>query len=175
MLPDNLASCRARYVHSDIPAADHDYSLADRELVAKVHVEQEIDSLVDTVKIDTGYGEVAAAMSAYRNQHGVESLPPQIGNREVAPRRVIELERDVASLENLADLRFHYVARQAILGNPEIKHSAGDRRGFKNCDRITHQREIVRRRKANRPSANDRHFIWKLLLAASFVDVNRML
>ena len=108
-------------------------------------------------------------------KHGVEALTAQIGNREVASGRVIQLERDVAGLENLAHLRFDHVARQAVFGNAQIEHSARDRSGFKNRDRVSHQCKIVRGRESDRPAADDRNFERKLLLPASFIYVNGML
>ena len=75
--------------------------------------------------------EIAAAMRADRDQYGIEALAPQIGDGEVPPGGMIQLQRDVAGFENLAHLRLHYVARQAIFGNAQIQHSAGHRRGFK--------------------------------------------
>ena len=54
MLLDDFTRCRAGHVHGDVAAADHDYFLADGELVAEIHVEQEVDALVDSVEIDAG-------------------------------------------------------------------------------------------------------------------------
>src|ERR1019366_4907128 len=65
------------HIHGNVAAADHDHFLADGELVTQVHVEQKIDSFVDAVQIDSGNGEIAAAMSAHRKQHSIE-LAPQI-------------------------------------------------------------------------------------------------
>ena len=88
---------------------------------------------------------------------------------------MIQLQRDVARLQNLADLRFYHAARQPVLRNSQIQHSARDRRGFEDRDRIAHQREIVRRRESNRAAAHHRNFVRKFVLPASFVDVDRTL
>ena len=150
VLPDHFARRRTRHVHGHVAAADHNHFLADGELVAEVHVQQEIDALVDAIQINPRNGEIAAAMRAHGDQHGVEALAAQIGNGEIPARRVIELERDVAGLENLPHLRFHHVAGQTVFGNAEIKHSAGYRRGFKNRDRVAHQGQVVRCGKSHR-------------------------
>jgi hypothetical protein len=100
-----------------------------------------------------------------------KSLTAQIGNREVAAGRMIQLERDVAGLENLAHLRFDHIARQAILRDSEVQHSARNRRGFENRDRVSHEGEIVRRREAHRTAADDGYLEGKLFLPASFIDV----
>ena len=144
MLAHHFAGRRAGHVHGHVAAADDDDLLADGELVAEVHVEQKVDALVDAVEIDAGNSQIAAAMCTHGDQHGVEALAAQVGDREVAPGRVVQLERDVAGLENLAHLRFDHVARQAVLGNAEIEHAASDRRGFKDGDGVAHQREIMR-------------------------------
>ena len=157
MLPHDFACGRACHVHGHVAAANHNNFLADGEVVAEIHVEQEIDALVDAVEVDAGNAEIAAAVRAHGDQHGIESLAAQIGDGEVPAGRMIQLQRDVAGFENLAHLRFHYVARQAIFRNAEIEHSAGHRRRFKNGDRISHQRQIVRGRQSHRAAAHDRN------------------
>ncbi len=119
--------------------------------------------------------EIAAAVRAHGDQHRVESLAAQIGDGEVAPGGMIQLQRDVAGLKNLAHLRFHHIARQAVFRNPQIQHSAGDRSGFKNRDRIAHQREIVSGRQSHRPAADHRNLVGKFFLPAPFIDVDGML
>ena len=97
---------------------------------AVIYVQQEVDSLINAVEIDTRNREIAAAVRADRDQHRIEALPPQIGNGEVPSRGLIQLQRDVARLENLTDLRLHDVARQPVLRNPEVQHSSRHGRSF---------------------------------------------
>ena len=54
MLAQHLAGGGARHVHGHVAAADDDHFLADGEPVAEIHVEQEIDALVNAVEIDAG-------------------------------------------------------------------------------------------------------------------------
>jgi len=56
-------------------------------------------------------------MRAHGDQHGIEALVTQLGNREVASGGVIELESNVAGRENFAHLRLHHVARQTVFGD----------------------------------------------------------
>ena len=175
MLLHHFASGGASHVHGDIAAADHNDFLADGELVSEIYVEQEIDAFVNAIEIDSRDAEIAAAVRADGDQHRVESLASQIGDREVASGSMIQFESDVARLQNLSDLRFHHIARQAVFRNSQIQHSARDWRGFENRDRIAHQREVMRRRESNRASAHDSNLIRKFVLAASFVDVDRTL
>ena len=134
MLFDDLARCRPSHVHGDVAAADHDHFLADGELVAKVDVEQEVNSLMHSVKVDAGDTEVATAMRADGHQHRVEALLPQVGNHEVASGGVIQLQSDIASFQNLAHLGFNHVARQAIFRYAQVQHSSRDRRCFEDRD-----------------------------------------
>ena len=163
VLPQHLARRGARHVHGDIAAADHHHSLADAEPVSEVRVQQKVDALEHTVQLDAGNREIAAAMRAHRDHHGVESIAAQAGDGEIAPRRLIQLQRDVAQIENLAYLRFHDAARKAVLRNSEAQHAAGDRRGLEDRDRVTHQRQIVRRRKSHRAAADDGHAVGQFL------------
>ena len=113
MLPHHFASRRTRHVHGHVAAADHDHFLADSEFVAEIHVEQKIDAFVNAIEINSWNAEIAAAMRAHGHQHRIESLMAQVGDREVASGRLIELKSDVAGLENFPYLRFHHVTRQA--------------------------------------------------------------
>src|SRR5579864_5452202 len=104
MLLDYFAGRRASHVHRHISAADYDHLLADGELVAQIHVEQKVDAFVNSVEIDAGNAEIAAAMRADCQQHRVESLAAKISDGKLAPRRMIQFQRNVAGLENFADL-----------------------------------------------------------------------
>ncbi len=119
--------------------------------------------------------EIAAAVRAHRDQHRIESLLAQIGDREVSSRGVIQLESDIAGLKNLAHLRFHHIARQAVFRNSQVQHAARDRSSFEDRDRIAHQREIMRGRESHRAAADNRDFVRELFLPASFIDVDGML
>src|SRR4051812_45519927 len=128
MLTHALASSGAGHVHGNVAPADHDDLLADRELVPKVHIEQEIDAFVNAIEIYAGNGQIATAMRSYGNQNGVESLPAQLGDGEVSSRCMIQFEGDVAGFQDLPNLRLHDIAGQAVFGNSEVEHAASDRR-----------------------------------------------
>jgi hypothetical protein len=72
MLTHHFASRRASHVHGHVAAADHDHFLADSEFVAEVYVEQKVDALVYAIEIDSGNAEIAAAVRAHGDEHGVE-------------------------------------------------------------------------------------------------------
>ena len=141
--------------------------------VAEIHIEQKVDALVDAVEIDAGNGEIAAAMRADCNQDGIE-VAAQIGDGEVAAGRMIEFQRDIAGGENLAHLRFHHVAGQAIFGQAEIEHAARHLRGFKDGDGVAHQGKIVGGRKSHRTGAHDGNAKGKLGLGAAGVYIDGM-
>src|SRR5215472_4336820 len=133
-----------RSAESDISPADYNHLLADGELVSEIHVQKEINSLVNAVEIYAGNTQVATAVGANREQNRVESLVPQIGEVEVASRCMIQLQREVSRFEDLAYLRFHHVAWQTIFGDTEVEHSSRNWGGFEDCHRISQQREVVR-------------------------------
>ena len=91
-----------------------------------------------SIEINTRNAEITATMGTHRDQNGIESLLAQIRDHEVAACGVIQLERDVARLENFAHLGFHYVTGQTVFRNAEIQHAAGNRRRFKNGYGIAH-------------------------------------
>ena len=140
--------------------------LADAEPVPEVRVQKKLDSLMDSVQVDAGNREVAAAMRPDREHDGVEALLAQLRDCEIAARRRIQFERDIPGFQNFANLRLDHGARKAILRNAQVQHSAGDLRGFEDRDRITHQRQIVRRRQSDRSAADDRDLVMQLWNAA---------
>ena len=141
--------------------------------VTEIHIEQEIDALVDAVEIHAGNSEVAAAVRADGNQNGIE-VAAQIGDGEVAARRLVQFQSDVAGSENLAHLCLHHVAGQAIFGQAEVEHAARHLRCFEDGDGIAHQGEIVRGRKAHRARADDCNSKGKLGLRAAGVHIDGM-
>ena len=171
MLAQNFTRRGPGHVHGNIAAANDNYFLTNRELVAQIHVEQEIDAFVNSVQINSGNGQVAAAMRAHRDQHRVKTLPPQIGNREIFAGGVIELKGNVSGRDDFAHLRFNHIARQSVLRNSEVKHAARNRSSFKNCDCVAHQSEVMRRGKSDRPASHDRDFEGQFLLGAPDVNV----
>ena len=74
MLAQDLARSRSRNVHGDVAAADDDDLLADRELVAKIHVEEKLYAAMHAVEIYARDGQVAAAVCPNRDQHRVIAL-----------------------------------------------------------------------------------------------------
>src|SRR4051794_36430891 len=109
MLTHHFASSGASHVHGNVTAADHDDFLPNRELVPKIHVEQEVDPLVNAVEIYAGNGQIAAAMRSHRNQYRIESLPVQLGDGEVPSGSMIQFERDIAGFKYLPNLRLHNI------------------------------------------------------------------
>ena len=172
VLLDDFTRRGAGNIHGDVSTADHDDFLADGELVSEVHIQQKVDALVNAVEINSGNAEIAAAMSADGEEHGIEALASQIGNRKVSSRRMIQLEGNVAGLENLSDLRFHHATRQAVFRNAKIQHSASDGSGFENRDWVTHQGEVMGSRQSHRTAADDRDLEGKFLLPTSFIYVD---
>ena len=156
VLLKHFASGGARNVHRDIASADHDHSLPDREPVAEVRIQQEIDPFVHAVQVHAGNGEITAAVSAHRDYDRGKALFVQPGDREIPAGGVIQFKRDVARFENLADLGVHDAARQPVFRDAEVHHPSGDRCGVEDGNRIAQQPEVVSRGETDRASADDR-------------------
>ena len=122
---------------------------------------------MNTIQINTGNTQIPAAVRADREQNRIESLVPQVRDIEVAAGGMVELQGYIAGLEDLAHLRLNDVARQTILGNAEIEHSAGNRRGFEDRDRISQQSQVMCGRKTDRPAADHRNLVGQSLAAAT--------
>src|SRR6516162_2547583 len=100
---------------------------------------------------------------------------PEIGHIEFTAGGLVKSQCDVPGLENLAHLRFNHVARQTIFGNAKVKHSAWNRRSFKDGDEISEECEIMSRRKAYWPAADNCDFVRQFLAGATDARVDRIL
>src|SRR5437763_14411686 len=85
---------------------------------------------------------------------------------------MIQLESNVTRLKDLPNLRFHDIAGQAVFGNSEVEHAAGDRRGLEDRYGVAHKGKVVRGRRSDRTSSNYCHPERECLLAASFIEVD---
>ena len=150
-----LAERRARDVNRHVASADHHHAAADGKAVAEVGVEQEIRAGDDAVEIAPRKHQFAAAVQADGQQNGLEPFRAQVFQGKVTQAAVEAQVRPQG--ENLANLRLHHVAGQAVFRNPQVQHATGHRGGFKNGDGITPQSEVVRGRKARGPGTDHRH------------------
>ena len=82
MLAQHFARRGPGHVHGHVAAADDENLFADGEPVTEIHIEEEIDSFVHTVKVHARNREIAAAVRTDCNQNGIE-VPPQFGDREI--------------------------------------------------------------------------------------------
>src|SRR5437588_5287608 len=54
VLAHNFSRRGTRDIHGNISTTNHNDSVADREPVPEIHVQQEVNSFVDTIEVDTG-------------------------------------------------------------------------------------------------------------------------
>ena len=118
------AQGRPRHVDRDVAATDHHYFLADREAIAEIDIEQEVDSLDHSVQFVAGNLQIAAAMQAERQQYRLVALRAQVRTSEKSRPEARVQPQFRPEIEDFADLRLQDVARQAVLGNPEMHHAA---------------------------------------------------
>src|SRR5215470_5276264 len=98
-------------------------------------------------------------MRAHSNQYRLEAFPAKVFDGKIFSRPLIQLESDVTGSQDLPDLGFYHIARQPVFGDAKIEHASRHRGCFKDGDGITHQRQIMRRRKPDGSSANDGYFV----------------
>ena len=111
MLFENFPRRRTRHIHRHVAAADHHNLLTDVEPVTQIGVQQEINTFMDTVQIDSGNGKIPAPMRPDRQNHRIETLFPQFMNREIAARGLVDLQRHATRVENLTHLTLNHAAR----------------------------------------------------------------
>ncbi len=136
------AGGRARHIHRDVATADDDDTLAQIEVVAaEIDVDQEIDRAQHTVELFAFDVELAAGIGADADEDGIIFLA-QIGHREVAAQRLIELKRG-AQREDRFDFEIDQFARQSIFRHAEFQHAARYGRRLEDGDLVAEQSQIV--------------------------------
>ena len=133
---------RARHVDGHVAAADHHHALAQFDLEAQIDVDQKIDAVVDAGQVRAGNIQFAALVEPGGQQNRIE-LGAQIGEGDVAPQRDAGVQRN-AHGQNVVHFHLDDFARQAELRNAQVEHSAGDRRGLEDLDRVAQQSQVVR-------------------------------
>src|SRR5512142_1160076 len=101
-------------------------------------------------------------MGSHRDEDCIKSLVAQFADCEIASCSAVQLQFDIASLDDFAHLRLDHAARKSVLGDPEIQHAAGYRGRVEERGSITHEREIVGGRETYRTGADDCDPKWKL-------------
>src|SRR5512146_2594445 len=94
-------------------------------------------------------------MSSHRDEDRIKSLIAQFADCEITSCSAVQLQFDIAGLDDFAHLRFNHAARKSVLGYPEIQHAAGYRGRVEERDPVTHEREIVGCRETYRTGADD--------------------
>ena len=85
-----VAQDGAGHVDRHVAAAHDDDALAERDAVAEVRVQQEVDAVDHTVELAPGYVELAAARRAEGEEHGRVVVAPQVADREVAAQAPVQ-------------------------------------------------------------------------------------
>ena len=115
---------RAGGVVGDVAAADHDDAPADLDREAQVDVREQIDGGEHARQLGAGDLERPALAAAGREEDGVE-VSRQVLEGDGAADGRTEADLDAQPADEV-DLPLELRARQAVLGDPEAHHAAGD-------------------------------------------------
>jgi hypothetical protein len=124
----------ARHVDGHVAAAHHNNPLAQFNLESKVDVDQEVDAVVDPRKVRSRDVQFAAFVEASGQQNRIE-LRAQVGEGDVAPKRHAGMQRDTHG-QDVIHLHLDDFPRKAELRDAQIEHSAGNRGGLEDLDRV---------------------------------------
>ncbi len=98
--------------------------------------------------------DVLRQVGADGDEHRVEAAGFLLGEHVLDP--VVEDDADAGVL-NPADLVHQVFARQAVGGNAEMQHAAGQRTGLVDLDLMAEARQVVSCGEAARAGADDEH------------------
>ena len=138
-----------------VAAADHDHALAGRGALAERLRAQELDGAHDALLVEAVDRQVLALVQAGRQEHGLVAVGEQRVDGEVGAAALPGLELD-AQGGDAVDLALQRRARQAVLGDADAQHAAGDRKGLEHGRLVAELRELARGGEACGAAADDR-------------------
>ena len=141
-------------VHRRVPAAVDDDAPAEQRALLSLHACQQRDGVEDVRGLAGGDVCALADVRADGQERRVEAA---VSHRvEDARDLAVQFERD-AEVEDARDLGVQDIARQAVAGDAEAHHAAGDRPGVADRDRVPAPRELVGGGQAGGAGADDEH------------------
>ncbi len=144
----------ARDVHRGVAAAVDDDAAAEQRLLLALHAAQHGDRVEDVRRLAGGDVGALADVGADREERRVEAALAQ--RRGDVRDLGVQLERH-AQIEDPLDLGVEHVAREAVLGDAEAHHAAGQRAGLVDRDRVAEASEVVGSGQARGARADDEH------------------
>ena len=142
-------------VVGDVAAADHDDALAGRGALAERLRAQELDGAHDALLVEAVDRQVLALVQAGRQEDGLVAVGEQRVDGEVRAAALPGLELD-AQGGDAVDLALQRRARQAVLGDADAQHAAGDRESLEHGRLVAELRELARGGEACGAAADDR-------------------
>ena len=144
----------ARRVEGHIAAADHDHPLADGRRAPKVDLTQEVDGLQGAFEVVAGHGGGHPLLQSDAEEHGLVVAGEQRVDREIDAAALVEAQVD-AERADLIDLALQHLVRQAVVGDADAQHAAGDGERLEHRGLVAVLREVAGRRHAGGAPADD--------------------
>ena len=138
-----------------VAAADHDDALAGGRALAERLRAQELDGAHDALLVEAVDRQVLALVQAGRQEDGLVAVGEQRVDGEVGAAAHAGLELD-AEGGDAVDLALQRRARQAVLGDADAQHAAGDRESLEHGRLVAELRELAGGGEACGAAADDR-------------------
>ena len=138
-----------------VAAADHDHALAGGRRLAERLRAQELDGAHDALLVEAVDRQVLALVQAGRQEDGLVAVGEQRVDGEVRAAALPGLELD-AEGGDAVDLALQRGARQAVLGDADAQHAAGDRQSLEHGRLVAELRELAGGGEACGAAADDR-------------------
>ena len=138
-----------------VAAAHHDHAPAGGRGFAERLRAQELDRTHDALLVEAADRQVLALVQAGRQEHGLVAVGEQRIHGEVDAAADAGLEFD-AQGGDAVDLALQRRTRQAVLGDADAQHAAGDRESFEHGRLVAELREFAGGGEACGAAADDR-------------------
>ena len=137
-------------VNGDVAAADNGNMLARSRAVSQIDFLQKVNCIEYAAEIFfTRNIDIQTFMGAGCQENGTVSFCFETLKGKVPAEAFIHFCLN-AQPEDIADLFVQYFRGQAVIGNADPEHTAQFWKGFKNCDRITFEPQVIGYRQPGR-------------------------
>ena len=143
-----------RRIHGGVAAAidrDAGRAAAPRRRSTSRRKRHGIEHLAGIARRDVG---ALASMRADRDEAGIEARRPVIS---ATTSSTLWSSTILTPISSICRSRLEHVARQAVGGDAEMHHAAGQRAGIADLDRVPEPREVIGGRQPARPGADHQH------------------
>ena len=153
-LPTAKASGRAGHVYGNVAPADNHDARADLRQRVNVDLPEKIHTVQDARSVFAVQVELAPAVRAYRQQHGIEAGLLEARDRKI-PSKLLVTSYIHPQVADALDVAPQVLGSEAVVGNAHAQHAAGHGLRLKDDHFVSAPGQVVGARQARGPGADN--------------------